>query len=208
MITLYDYFRSSASYRVRIALHLKEIEHALEEVHLVNGGGEQHLAGYRALNAQERVPTMTDGSVVLSQSMAILEYLEEKYPHPSLLGTDPLKRAQIRSFANFIACDIHPLDNLSVLQYLKGTLGVSDAQKNTWYHHWIHQGFKALEAQLKETRGNGPYCFGEQVSLADVCLVPQVYNAHRFGCDMSKYPLIEAVNAVCLALPAFKETAP
>lgn len=208
MMTLYDYFRSSASYRVRIALNLKEIDHVIKEVHLVNNGGEQHSAAYQSLNAQERVPTLEDGAIVLTQSMAILEYLEEQHPTPSLLGTDPLNRAQIRSFANVIACDVHPLDNLSVLRYLKGTLGVSDEQKTTWYHHWIHQGFKALEKQLEQHRGAGPYCFGEQVSLADVCLIPQVYNAHRFECDMTKYPLIEAVNAACLALPAFASAAP
>lgn len=205
MITLYDYSRSSASYRVRIALNLKQVEYQLKEVHLINNGGEQHSGAYKQLNPQELVPTLIDGEVCLSQSMAILSYLDAKFPEPTLVFGDTAQQAHIQSLANIIACDIHPLDNLRVLQYLKNTLHVNDEQKMTWYHHWLELGFTAIEQKISDT---GPYCFGEQVSLADVCLIPQVYNAHRFALDMSAFVKIERVNKACLELAGFAKAAP
>lgn len=186
MITLYDYFRSSASYRVRIALNVKGLEYDLREVHLVNNGGEQHSASYKELNPQELVPTLVEDDNRITQSMAILEYLESQYPEPALIWGDIATQAKMRSLANIISCDIHPLDNLRVLQYLKNTLAVSDEQKNTWYAHWITLGFNAFEALLPDAN----YCIDNKLSIADVCLVPQVYNACRFKCDMHKYPKI------------------
>jgi maleylacetoacetate isomerase len=159
----------------------------------------------KKLNPQELVPTLVDGDVQLTQSMAILSYLDKKFPQPSLVFGTPAQQAQIESMANIVTSDIHPLDNLRVLQYLKNTLQISDEQKSTWYHHWIKLGFNAIEAKIDDA---GPYCFGEQVSLADVCLIPQVYNAHRFELDMSAFPKIERVNKACLQLEAFSNAAP
>ena len=205
MLTLYDYFRSSASFRVRIALNLKKVAYQLQEVHLVSNGGEQHQDDYKDLNPQELVPTLVDGDFHVSQSMAILDYLEAQYPNPSLLFGDAQQQAKIRALANIVACDIHPLDNLRVLQYLKGVLKVSDEEKQTWYAHWIVLGFKAIEVQLDSA---GPYCFAEQVTLADVCLIPQVYNACRFNVDMIAFPKIERVYNACMQLDAFAKADP
>ena len=202
---LYDYFRSSASYRVRIALNLKQVPYELKEVHLVNHGGEQHSDAYKKLNPQELVPTLVDDDIVLTQSMAILEYLENKYPTPTLLPGSIEDIAHIRAVTNIVACDIHPLDNLRVLQYLKNKLSVSEEEKNVWYEHWIALGFAAIEKAIDD---EGPFCFGQHISLADVCLIPQVYNAHRFACDMSAFPKISRVNNACLNLEAFKKASP
>ncbi|MGL5358547.1 MAG: maleylacetoacetate isomerase, partial [Shewanella sp.] len=170
---LYGYWRSSAAYRVRIALHLKGLSAEHQSVHLVRDGGEQHQAAYSALNPQELVPTLLlmDGAeeTALSQSLAIIEYLDERYPTPALLPQAALARAQVRAMALSIACDIHPLNNLRVLQYLTNTLGVDEQAKNAWYHHWITTGFAPLETEL--ARHSGRYCFGDTVTLADVCLV-------------------------------------
>lgn len=203
---LYSYFRSSAAYRVRIALNLKGVDYDLEAVHLLKNGGEQHSAAYRQLNASELVPTLQDQQLVLGQSLSILEYLEERYPAPALLPTDLALRAKIRSFAQSIACDLHPLNNLRVLQYLEHELGVNPEQKDQWYQHWTRKGLAVLEAQLADS--NGQFCFAEQASFADCCLIPQVYNARRFHVDLTAFPKIQSVYQHCMTLPAFYQAAP
>lgn len=204
-MTLYDYFRSSASYRVRIGLNLKQLAFEVRSVHLIKDGGEQHSPSYQKLNPQKRVPTLVDEGCVITQSMSILAYLEKKYPSPSLYTSDVQLDAKIDTIANIIACDVHPLNNLSVLQYLTNTLQASDNDKTQWYHHWIHEGFSAIETMLQP---GSNYCVAGQVTLADICLIPQVYNAHRFDVDMSTYPTISRINAHCLTLPAFAESTP
>lgn len=203
---LYDYFRSSASYRVRIALNFKGLAYEKKEVHLVKDGGEQHQASYRQVNCQGRVPSLEDAGDVITQSMAILEYLEEKYPQPPLLPTDITERAHVRAIANLVACDIHPLNNLSVLQYLQNELDVDDAEKQGWYAHWIDTGFTAIEAMLHKSAGT--FCFGSDITLADICLVPQVYNAKRFSVSLVHFPLITAIYNRCLEEQAFALAAP
>jgi maleylpyruvate isomerase len=207
---LYGYWRSSAAYRVRIALNLKGISAEQFSVHLVRDGGEQHKAAYTALNPLELVPTLTlDDELdmdALSQSLAIIEYLDEIHPQTPLLPASALERAHVRAMALTVACEIHPLNNLRVLQYLTQTLGVDEAAKNTWYHHWIASGFAALETLL--IRHSGRYCFGDTVTLADLCLVPQVYNARRFNVDLTPYPNIMRVWAECNQLEAFADAAP
>ncbi len=200
---LFSYFRSSAAWRVRIALHLKQLGFETVPVHLLRNGGEQRAEAYRQVNPQGLVPFLEDGELAVGQSMAILEYLEERYPQPALLPADAAGRARVRAFAQHIACDIHPLNNLRVLQYLTGPAGLSEDAKLAWYRHWISEGFRALELALQAQAGQGPYCFGERITLADVCLVPQVFNAQRFQCDLSAFPRIVAVAAVCGEHPAF-----
>lgn len=213
MNKLYGYWRSSAAYRVRIALNLKKISAEQFSVHLVKDGGEQHQAAYLALNPQGLVPsfviedeTDSEANVALSQSIAILEYLDEVYPQSCLLPASSIARAKVRAMSMSIACDIHPLNNLRVLQYLTQHLGLDDVGKKDWYQHWIVLGFNALEAQLAGVSGR--YCFGDVISMADLCLIPQVYNAARFGVDLSPYPNIVRVNATCLKLDAFIDAAP
>lgn len=206
MITLYDYYRSSSSYRVRIALNLKQLPYQLKEVHLINEGGEQFFDTYKKLNPLARVPTLVDGDFVLSQSLAIIDYLDDKYPQQKMLPDDIELKAKVNAFAQIIACDIHPIDNLSVLKYLKSELGVNDTQKTEWYKHWIINGFNALEKTLEDNAGK--YCFGGEITLADVCLVPQVYNANRFNVDMSVFPSIQRVNDNAMKLDAFSKAAP
>lgn len=208
MSTLYSYFRSSAAYRVRIALNLKGLDYDTAPVHLVRDGGEQLKPAYRALNVNGLVPTFIDGDANIHQSLAIIEYLEDVHPTPALLPADPVARAQVRALALDIAADIHPIDNLRVLRYLKHDLGVSEAQKNDWYVHWIVEGFKALEARLASQSSPGKFVFGDTPTLADCCLVPQVYNANRFTVDMTPFPRIAAVNAHCQTLDAFRRAAP
>ena len=207
---LYGYWRSSAAYRVRIALNLKGISAEQLSVHLVRDGGEQHKAAYSALNPLELVPTLTlDDELdadALSQSLAIIEYLDEIHPQSPLLPASALERAHVRAMALTVACEIHPLNNLRVLQYLTQTLGVDEAAKNTWYHHWVASGFAALETLL--VRHSGRYCFGDTVTLADLCLVPQVYNAQRFNVDLTPYPNIMRVWAECNQLESFADAAP
>ncbi|MCS6127472.1 maleylacetoacetate isomerase [Shewanella baltica] len=207
---LYGYWRSSAAYRVRIALNLKGISAEQLSVHLVRDGGEQHKAAYSALNPLELVPTLVMDDELdadaLSQSLAIIEYLDEIHPQSPLLPASALERAHVRAMALTVACEIHPLNNLRVLQYLTQTLGVDEAAKNTWYHHWIASGFAALETLL--VRHSGRYCFGDTVTLADLCLVPQVYNAMRFNVDLTPYSNIMRVWAECNQLEAFADAAP
>jgi len=204
-VKLYGYFRSSAAYRVRIAMNLKKVPHETAFIHLTKNGGAQFSDEFRTINPQKRVPalTLSTGEVLL-QSLAIIEYLDEVYPEPALLPTDPIERAQVRAFAQIIACDIHPLNNLVALNYLKGPLKHDQATADEWYRHWVVQGFEALEALIKP----GPYAFGTHVSLADICLVPQVFNARRFKVDLAKYPKIAAVDAACNKLPAFEKAKP
>ncbi|AAN54726.1 maleylacetoacetate isomerase [Shewanella oneidensis MR-1] len=207
---LYGYWRSSAAYRVRIALNLKGVSAEQLSVHLVRDGGEQHKADYIALNPQELVPTLVvddeqDGDA-LTQSLAIIEYLDELYPKTPLLPASALERAHVRAMALTIACEIHPLNNLRVLQYLTQKLTVNEEAKSAWYHHWVATGFTALETQL--VRHSGRYCFGDKVTIADLCLVPQVYNAQRFNVDLTPYPNIMRVWAECNQLPAFADAAP
>lgn len=208
MLQLNTYFRSTAAYRVRIALNLKGIEHELVPVHLVNNGGEHKAAEYLARNPEGLVPSLETQGQVLAQSMAILEYLEEVYPQPPLLPNEPLERAYVRGLAQSICSDIHPLNNLRVLQYLSGQLEVSDAQKQAWYEHWIASGFSAIETRLAQNPKTGFCCFGDTPTMADAFLIPQVYNAQRFDCPMGDYPTIERINKHCLSLQAFAKASP
>lgn len=207
---LYDYFRSTASYRVRIVLNLKNLTHQLKEIHLVNNGGEQFSDNYRSINPQQLVPTLTDDNahLAVSQSLAIIDYLEALHPEPRLYPSDVGLKALVQSLALQICCDIHPLNNLRVLKYLTGTLSLSEQQKMDWYHHWIHQGFQAIEKQLHKYSKQGEFCFGNQPTLADICLIPQVYNAKRFDVDLTNYPMIQSINTHCLTLEAFSRAAP
>lgn len=205
-LILYSYFRSSAAYRVRIALNLKNIDYQIRPVHLLKNGGEQFNADYLALNPQGRVPVLVEQDQVLTQSSAIIEYLEEIYPVPPLLPTDPIARAYVRSLAQMIACDIHPLNNLRVLNYLKNTF--NHDQKQVWYIHWILEGFAALEMRLQKSDYPGLFCFGDVPSMADAFLIPQVYNALRFDCEMESFPLISAIYHNCMQETAFQNAAP
>ncbi len=205
---LYGYWRSTAAYRVRIALHYKSIDFENISVHLVKGGGEQHAAEYRELNPQGLVPTLVDGDNHINQSLAILEYLEDMFPRNALLPSEPARKAQVRAVCQMIACDIHPLNNLRVLQYLTNEWNLDAQDKDAWYAHWIHQGFSALEKQLKAYAADGDYCFGEKVTLADLCLIPQIYNANRFNVLLDDYPRLQAINEACLQHPAFQKALP
>ncbi len=205
---LYGYFRSSASYRVRIALNLKGLSYEQASVHLTRGGGEQFAAAFRQLNAQALVPVLQDGPLALTQSLAIIEYLEEKHPQPPLLPATPESRARVRALALAIACEIHPLNNTKVLTYLTGPMGLGNDTRNTWYHHWIAEGLQALEARLSAERETGNFCHGDAPGLADCCLVPQLANARRFKCDVAPYPTLLAIEKHCLALEAFQRAAP
>jgi maleylacetoacetate isomerase len=205
---LYTYFRSSAAYRVRIALNLKGLPYEAVPVHLLKGGGEQLKDEYRALNPSALVPTLQDEGATLTQSMAILEYLEETHPALPLLPSDPIDRARVRALAQMVACDIHPLNNLRILRYLVRTLGIGDDAKNEWYRHWVKEGFAALEAHLARDPAPGRFCHGDTPTFADCFLVPQVYNASRFDIDMMPYPRIAAIDAACAELPAFQAAHP
>ena len=202
---LYTYFRSSAAYRVRIALNLKGLSYESVPIHLVKDGGRNKTPEYRVINPQMKVPSLTlDGGDILTQSLAIIEYLDETHPAPPLLPKDALARAKVRAMAQLIACDIHPLNNVGPLRYLKNQLKHEQADIDAWYHHWILEGFTALETMI----GPGPYCFGNAVTLADICLVPQVYNARRLKVPLDKFPKIVAVDAACLKLSAFDKARP
>ena len=201
----YTYFRSSAAYLVRIALNLKGVNAEAIPIHLTKDGGRQHSADYRAINPQRRVPTlMLDSGDVLMQSPAIIEYLNEVHPKPPFLPPDPVERAKIRAFAAVIACDIHPLNNTSPLQYLRRQLKHEQPEIDAWYHHWIIEGFTALETMIRP----GPYCFGANVTLADIFLVPQMSNARRLKVPLDNFPKLVAADAACLKLPAFDKARP
>lgn len=209
---LYSYFRSSASYRVRIALNLKGLPYDLVSVHLLKNGGEQFTPEYRTLNPDALIPALIDDSIAggaaLTQSLAIIEYLDETHPQPPLLPTAPVDRAYVRSIALSIACEIHPLNNLRVLRYLKRELKVSEEDKDAWYRHWCEQGLAALETTLARDPRVGTFCHGETPTLADCCLVPQIANAQRLNCDLSSMPTIMRINDACLSLDAFIKAAP
>jgi maleylpyruvate isomerase len=204
-VKLYGYFRSSAAYRVRIALNLKGLAFDTVPIHLQKEGGQNLKPEYRAINPQMRVPALKlDAGDVLTQSLAIIEYLDEAHPQPPLLPRDPLARAKVRALAQLIACDIHPLNNVAPLRYLKNEMGQDQAKIDAWYHHWVVVGFDALEAMLS----GGPYAHGADVTLADICLVPQVANARRLKVPLDRYPKIVAVDAACAGLPAFERARP
>ncbi|MBI1906033.1 MAG: maleylacetoacetate isomerase [Rhodocyclales bacterium] len=203
---LYTYYRSSAAYRVRIALNLKGLPWEAVPVHLARG--EQHRDDYRGVNPAGLVPALEVDGHLLTQSLAIIEYLDEVHPEPSLLPGDALVRARIRALAQSVACDIHPINNLRVLQYLTGELGVSDTRKNAWYRHWVELGLESIERMLAAAPQTGRYCVGDTPTLADVCLVPQVYNARRFDCRTDHIPNVMRIVAQCEILDAFRRAAP
>jgi maleylpyruvate isomerase len=205
---LYTFFRSSASYRVRIALNLKGLDYAQIPIHLRRGGGEQFSPTYQAINPQALVPALEDQERTLTQSLAIIEYLEERYPKPALLPADPADRALVRSMALVVACEIHPLQNLRVLVHLKNNLKQSEDDVNRWARHWIHLGLSALEQIVVAKTKRSKFCFGDAPTLADICLVPQFANARRFGCDLSQFPTLLQIETHCAALAAFTDAAP
>lgn len=208
MIKLYDYFRSSASFRVRIALNLKGLDYEVVPVHLVNNGGEQFSGPYQKINAQSLVPSLEMENKILTQSLAIIEYLDETHPAFPLLPSDIFQKALVRSFSLSIAADLHPLNNLRVLKYLSEELNISEEEKNKWYQHWMQKGLSALEKQLEQQEHQEDFCFGNTPTLADICLVPQLYNARRFACDLTAYPMLTRVDANCQKNPAFLRAFP
>jgi maleylacetoacetate isomerase len=208
MLKLYNYFRSSASFRVRIALNLKGLPYEYDAVHLTKGGGEQFAPAFRALNADALIPVLDDDGVVLTQSLAIIEYLDETRPEPPLLPADPVERAYVRAFALTIACEIHPLDNLRVLRYLVRNLGASEEKKNEWYRHWVEQGLAALESRVVAERRSGRYVLGDAVTVADVVLVPQIFNARRFDCRLDHAPELMRIFEHCMELSSFIDAQP
>lgn len=208
MITLYDYFRSTASYRVRLALSIKNIPYEKVEVHLTNHGGEHHSPEYLDINPQGLVPCLDINGQTLNQSLAIIEYLDETYPDIPLLPQNPFAKATIRSLAFLIACDIHPLNNLRVLNRLKEEFKADESHILSWYHHWLKSGFDAFEKKLSSLERSAPFCFGHQITMADICLIPQVYNANRYNFSMDAYPLISKINAHCLQIETFIKASP
>ncbi len=208
MLRLYTYFRSSAAYRVRIALNLKGLAYEAVPVHLLRDGGEQNLPAYRALSPLGTVPALQTGGATLTQSLAIIEYLEETHPQPPLLPASAENRARVRALAQTIACDIHPVNNLRILQYLGREFGATQEQKDAWYRHWVEAGLLAVEQLLAAHPGTGVFCHGDAPTLADCCLVPQIFNARRFDCPLEAMPTIRRIVAACEALPAFRNAAP
>lgn len=208
MLTLYSYWRSSAAYRVRIALHLKGLAYAQQPVHLLNNGGEQRSPAFRQINPQALVPVLMDGERAVRQSLAIIEYLDESFPAIPLLPAMARDRARVRGLAQLVACDIHPLANLRVQQYLERELSIDQAQREAWSRHWIADGLAAFEALVSDNPSTGEFCEGELPTLADCCLVPQLYNARRLQLDLSPYPTLLRIEANCLALQAVQQAAP
>jgi len=203
---LFGYFRSSAAYRVRIALNVKEIEAEHEYVHLAKG--LHSMPDYLTVNPQGLVPALVDDGHVLVQSLAIIEYLDECHPAPPLLPSGPIERARVRALSQVVACEIHPINNLRVLNYLTGDFGRTGDERTRWYRHWIAEGFRGLEELLVHHPGTGRYCHGDTVTMADLCLVPQVFNARRFNCDLSAYPTLVAIADRLNEIPAFAAAAP
>jgi maleylacetoacetate isomerase len=207
-LRLYSYWRSSAAYRVRIALNLKQLEYQLAPVHLVRDGGEQHGPAFRKVNPQGLVPTLQHGQRLIRQSMAIIEYLDETFAEQPLLPATTRERARVRGLAQLIACDMHPLGNLRVLQYLEREFKATSEQREAWIRHWLALGFEAIEALLAESPSTADFCDGERPGMADCLLVPMAYNARRFGLDMVPYPTVRRIDAHCLTLDAFQRAAP
>jgi maleylpyruvate isomerase len=205
---LYTFFRSSASYRARIALNLKGLDYEQIPIHLRRGGGEQFSATYKAINPQALVPALEDQGRTVTQSLAIIEYLEERYPKPPLLPADPADRAWVRSMALIIACEVHPIQNLRVLNYLKNEHKQSDDAVNNWARHWINLGLSALDQMVLRGAQPAKFCAGDVPTVADICLVPQLANARRFGCDLSRFPTLLRIESHCAGLPAFANAAP
>ena len=208
MRKLYGYFRSSAAFRARIALNLKGLDYERMIVHLTKGGGEQFAPEYRALNPQALVPVLQDDALTLTQSIAMVEYLEEVYPNPPLLPKSPAERARVRSLALMVACEIHPLNNLRVLRYLIHDLKVTEGQKDEWYRHWVTNGLAPLEKRLVNDTATGHFCHGDTPGLADICLVPQLANARRFNIALGDFPTLVRIEQNCMALKAFQDAAP
>jgi len=207
-LRLHGYWRSSASYRVRIALEYKGLEFEYVPVHLLRSGGEQHSPEYRALNPQSRVPTLESPDGILTQSMAIMEWLEEVYPEPALLPRNPGERARVRALAQIMVADVQPLQNVSVTRFLQGTLHADDAALRAWLREWVGRGLRAFEEMLAQAPGGGDFCVGGAPTLADVCLVPQCQSARRYGVDPAAYPRIAHIENACAELPAFQRAAP
>ena len=205
---LYGYFRSSAAFRARIALNLKGIAAEQRPVNLLRGGGEQHAAGYKAVNPQELVPTLVHEGDTIGQSLALIEYLDEICPQPPLLPREPRGRARVRQLAYIIACDIHPLNNLRLLLYLRDRFSIGEEARAEWQRHWIGLGFSTLEALLAQSPFTGAFCHGDTPSLADICLVPQMANARRVNLDLAPYPTLTRIEAHALAHPAFEAALP
>lgn len=206
---LYTFWRSTAAYRVRIAANLKNVPLEYVSVSLMKDGGQQNQPAYRAVNPSGGVPSLeTDAGEVLTQSLAILEYLDERFPQPPLLPGDALARGHAREIALHVVADLHPLNPPRIMQRLTAQFGADEAAHNAWIHHWMGAGFGAIEALLGRLHSNGRYCLGDSVTLADVCLVPQVFNAHRFGIDLAPFPLIASIERHCLTLPAFAAAHP
>jgi maleylpyruvate isomerase len=208
MIKLYTYFRSSAAFRVRIALNYKELQYQSIPVHLLRGGGEQHSAAFGERNPARMVPVLEDGALTLTQSLAIIEYLEETHPTPALLPRDAAARARVRALALSIACDIHPLNNVRVLRYLKAPLEIDEQRRGEWSRHWIALGFAALERVLAEADTAGDCCYGDAPTLADCCLIPQVFNAQRVDCPLEPFPTIRRIYEHCMRQEVFARAAP
>jgi maleylacetoacetate isomerase len=207
-LRLYSYWRSSAAYRVRIGLNLKGLAYEIVPVHLLRDGGEQLTDAFAANNPQKLVPVLQHGQRMFRQSLAILEYVDEVWPTPPLLPATSRERQRVRSLAQLVAMDVHPLNNLRVMRYLEREWNVPQAERDSWTRHWIAEGFDAMEALLRDHPATGTFCDGFSPTIADCCLVPQVYNARRFGVDMARYPTITAIEQACLELPEFRDAAP
>ena len=208
-LRLYGYWRSSAAYRVRIGINLKGLAYDSAPVHLIRDGGEQHHAEFAQTNPQKLIPVLQHGERLIRQSLAILEYIDEVWSDaPPLLPATARGRARVRSLSMMVACDIHPLNNLRVLQYLEREWHAPQPERDEWVRHWIREGFDAFEALLADDPATGTFCEGDQPTIADCCLVPQVYNARRFGVDLTPYSTIQRIEAACLALPAFDAARP
>ncbi|WP_028917592.1 maleylacetoacetate isomerase [Pseudoxanthomonas sp. J35] len=208
-LRLYSYWRSSAAYRVRIGLELKGLPYAIQPVHLLEGGGQQHAPDYAALNPQQLVPLLMHGRRAVRQSLAILEYIDETWPDAEPLLPDTARgRARVRALALLVACDIHPLNNLRVLQFFEQQWNVPQAEREDWVRHWIVDGLDAFEALVADDPSTGSFCHGDVPGLADCCLVPQLYNARRFGIDVARWPTLARIERACLELAAFRAAAP